>query len=111
MGDPSELVGSFFITLASILVLGVTVLLILYKMIDGEFKLIPGLVAVFAVLLLFFVVRKAASPRHSRGSSYRRHHARCVLPLRGDDAGQGGDAWDRDRADGEGLRGTEAQAR
>lgn len=62
MVDQSEIVGSFLLTGASILVLGVTILLILYKMIDGDFRLIPGICAIFAVGMLFFVVIKPPHP-------------------------------------------------
>lgn len=57
-----EVVGSFFITLAGAIVCGIAILLILYKMIDGDFPVVPGLVAVAANLFVMAIIVRPPHP-------------------------------------------------
>lgn len=57
-----EMVGSFLIAGACALVMGVAMLLVIYKMIDGEFRLIPGICAMTTLLILIAVSVKPPHP-------------------------------------------------
>ncbi|MFY9235096.1 MAG: hypothetical protein WAO58_11635 [Fimbriimonadaceae bacterium] len=57
-----ELVGGFLITGASIIVVGLTVLLIIYKMLEGGFETIPGIVAITACLVLLAIAIRPPHP-------------------------------------------------